>query len=86
MKICCLHSQVYFSLAKKSLTFVLFTGKNFARGTKTSCDFVASLATLLPKKLVPLGLQLFGCQTRVRGQFVASPSPAILACILASKG
>ena len=85
MKIYCLHFQVYFSLSKKSLTFVLFTGKNFARGTKTSCDFVASSATLLPKKLVPLSLQLFGCQTRVRGQFVASPSPAILACILASK-
>ena len=64
-KICWLHSQVYFCLSKKS--FILF--KNFACGTKTSCDFVAGSATLHPKKLVPLSLQLFGCQTHVRGQF-----------------
>ena len=69
------------SLLKKS--FILF--KNFACGTKTSCDFFSSSATLRPKKLVPLKLLVFGCKNWVRGQFVASPSPAIFACVLASK-
>ena len=68
-EICCLHSQVYFRLSEKSS--ILF--KNVARHTR----LFASSATLRPKKLVPLALQLFCCETRVIGQFVASPSPVI---------
>ena len=48
----------------------------FGSGTKTSCDFVASSAASRPEKLVALAFKtaflLSG--TRVRGQFVASPS------------
>ena len=71
-EICCLHCQVYFRLSKKS--FILF--KNVARRTR----LFASSATLQPKKLVQLALQLFCCDTVfccVIGQFVASPSPVI---------
>ena len=57
-----------------------------ARGTKTYRDLVASSAASLPEKLVPLAFkQLFYYETRVRGQFVASPNPVIFDCVLASE-
>ena len=57
-----------------------------ALGTKTYRDLVASSAASLPEKVVLLAFkQLFYCETRVRGQFVASPSPVIFDCVLASE-
>ena len=75
MEICCLHSQVYVRLLKKSL--VLFQIWLVAQRLLAILSLAGSLAgsaTLRPKKLVQLALQLFCCETRVRGQFVASPS------------
>ena len=71
MEICCLHSQVYVRLLKKS--FVLFQISLTAQRL-LAILLLAGSATLWPKKLVQLALQLFCCETRVRGQFVASPS------------
>ena len=71
MEICCLHSQVYVRLLKKSL--VLFQIWLTAQRLLAILS-LAGLATLRPKKLIQLVLQLFCCETRVRGQFVASPS------------
>ena len=47
--------------------------------------FIACSATSRPYKLVPLPLQLFCFKTRVRGQFVVSPSPVTLVPLKASK-
>ena len=84
-EICCLHSQVIFLTFEEILRHI----KNLARGTKTYRDLVASSAASLPEKpekVVPLAFkQLFYCETRVRGQFVASPSPLIFDCVLASE-
>ena len=71
MKICCLHSQGYARLLKKS--FVVFQIWLAAQRLLAILSLAGS-ATLRPKKLVQLTLQLFCCETRVRGQFVASPS------------
>ena len=71
MEICCLRSQVYVRLLKKS--FVLFQISLTAQRL-LAILFLAGSATLWPKKLVQLALQLFCCETRVRGQFVASSS------------
>ena len=84
-EICCLHSQVIFFTFEEILRHM----KNLARGTKTYRNLVASSAASLPEepeKVVPLAFkQLFYCETRVRGQFVASPSPVIFDCVLASE-
>ena len=71
MEICCLHSQVYVRLLKKS--FVLFQIWLPAQRLLAILSLAGS-TTLQPKKLIQLTLQLFCSETRVRGQFVASPS------------
>lgn len=68
MESCC---QVYVRIFKKS--FVLFQIWLAAQRLLVILS-LAGLATLRPKKLVELALQLLCCETRVRGKFVASSS------------
>ena len=71
MESCCLHSQVYVRIFKESV--VLFQIWLAAQRLLVILS-LAGLATLRPKKLVQLALQLLCCETHVRGKFVASSS------------